>query len=92
MLLASSSVGPVLLVLTITTAMYKPDKDAIVRSAPSERVTAHHAVLALGSGHADGADYLLVRNSWGQRWGDRGHGWLHDPYLAPKLITTAVIS
>ncbi len=84
---------PVLLVIAITIAMYSPDQDAIVRARIGDSVTtSRHAVLAVGSGHADDGEYILVRNSWGLRWGHAGHGWLHDLYLVPHLQTTGIIT
>lgn len=84
---------PVLLLVSVTTAMYTPDADSIVRSGPSDATTARlHALLAVGSGHAHDGNYVLVRNSWGLSWGDLGHAWLPDAYLASQLHSTGVIS
>lgn len=84
---------PVVLVVSLTLAMYAPDKEGIVRGGPTDRaVASKHALLAVGAGHRVDGEYILVRNSWGQHWGFLGHGWLHDAYLAAQLQNTGVIS
>ena len=48
-----------------------------------------HAILAVGYddnkkiGSANGA--LLIRNSWGTQWGDKGYGWLPYAYVEQGL-------
>lgn len=32
-----------------------------------------HAVIAVGWGTAGGVNFLIVRNSWGGNWGERGY-------------------
>jgi len=46
----------------------------------AERVVGGHAVLAVG--YDDAQECLIVRNSWGQRWGDRGYFYM--PYAFAK--------
>lgn len=82
----------VLMIAAVTMAMYRPDSQGFVRAVPSDVTTARrHALLAVGCGHANDGSFILVRNSWGPSWGDLGHGWLHEAYLGPILVTTAVL-
>ena len=46
-----------------------------------------HAVLVVGLGRdAANEQYFLIRNSWGQTWGERGYAWLAADYLLDKHI------
>jgi C1A family cysteine protease len=44
-----------------------------------ERLEGGHAVMAVG--YDDNARRLLIRNSWGPSWGDRGYGTLPYEYV-----------
>lgn len=51
-----------------------------------------HAVLVVGLGRdSAGQQHLLIRNSWGNSWGDAGHAWLAVEYLNDKLIGFASV-
>ena len=34
---------------------------------------------------------LLVRNSWGTRWGQDGYAWLTEAFLGPRLYGAAIL-
>lgn len=85
--------SPVLLVMTISDAFYLPSSDGIVAAAEPPDPERVHAVLAVGHGRLDGsAEAILVRNSWGPDWGEDGHAWLHEAYLALRLLRSAVMT
>lgn len=46
---------------------------------PGERVLGGHAVLAVG--YDDAASWFIVRNSWGEAWGDKGYCYMPYAYL-----------
>lgn len=47
-----------------------------------------HAIIIVGYGMLeDGSLTFLVRNSWGDAWGDNGHAWLTSDYLDKKAIS-----
>ena len=46
---------------------------------PKERELGGHAVLAIG--YDDSQGRFIVRNSWGQKWGDKGYFTMPYDYL-----------
>jgi C1A family cysteine protease len=60
-----------------------------------ERIEGGHAVVAMGyddvleianaSGGKPSRGALLIRNSWGQGWGEKGYGWLPYAYVEKGL-------
>ena len=48
-----------------------------------DRFEGGHAVLAIG--YDDVNRKLLIRNSWGEDWGDKGYAWLPYSYIEQGL-------
>jgi hypothetical protein len=76
----------------ITLQFYMPPPDHIIRAVSNDPVVANHAMVAVGRGICGSDDVVLVRNSWGETWGDLGYAWLTSDYLAPRILGVAVPS
>ena len=65
-------------------------RDTFARS-PRRRRAADCSAGPLSLGYADGRRIgsakgaLLVHNSWGERWGEAGYGWLPYDYVNKRL-------
>jgi C1A family cysteine protease len=74
---------------------YSDIRGGIPYPCPGERAIWGHAIVAVG--YDDGMKIkntrcnkqttgaLLIRNSWGTGWGDRGYGWLPYDYVLNRL-------
>lgn len=72
-------------------------KGKIPFPVPRERIVGGHAVVAVGyddavvvkniDGGPETKGALLIRNSWGEQWGDEGYGWLPYRYVEERLAT-----
>lgn len=64
-------------------------KGEIPYPGPEDKLEGGHAVVAVGYDNATkiGKDKgaLLIRNSWGSDWGDKGYGWLPYRYVQDGL-------
>ncbi len=77
---------PAILVFHPTEAFYYVGKSGLMPIRAIDRdIPSLHAVIAVGYGRSSGQTHILLRNSWGPEWGDGGHAWLSEDYLAPRL-------
>ena len=77
---------PVVVVMNVSRSFYQPGSDAVINGNAKEPAINTHAVIAVGLGRRENSALLLIRNSWGQPWGLRGHAWLTEDYLRPRLL------
>ncbi len=71
------------------------DSGRIPFPSPRDKIEGGHAVMSVGYddtmtiknryGQEESRGALLIRNSWGRRWGENGYGWLPYDYLKKGL-------
>ena len=85
---------PAILLLMLSHAFYAPSAEAVIHPSAGEGPdpARRHAVVATAHGTVDGERAILVRNSWGLRWGAAGYGWLTETFLAPRLFAAAILT
>lgn len=59
---------------------------------PGDVVGGLHAVAGVGLGLHGSERCVLIRNSWGPEWGDAGHVWLSERFVARHLHELMVLS
>jgi len=83
---------PVVLGIRLSTAFIAPNIPGFVIPASGDGFGGH-AVLVVGLGtDAGGETLFLIRNSWGDAWGENGYAWLPASYLDTKFIGYASIN
>jgi len=82
---------------TVYSSIWQAKDGKIPYPCPKEKVEGGHAIMAVGyddsveiqnpgcNNKTRGA--LLIRNSWGTKWGDKGYGWLPYDYVLKGLAT-----
>lgn len=85
---------PVIILLMLSKAFYGPSPQAVVDPVAGEvpEPERRHAVIAVGYGTVSAQRAVLIRNSWGPRWGDAGHAWLTEKFLGPRVFAAATLA
>jgi hypothetical protein len=84
---------PVIALMMLSSSFYGPSPEGVVEPAAGEQPepARRHAIIACGHGTVDGQRALLVRNSWGPRWGQDGYAWLTEKFLESRLYGAAIL-
>lgn len=84
---------PVLVLMYLSMSFFLAGSDGIVDPLPDEQPDSaqRHAVVAVGHGTWKGRRAVLMRNSWGEAWGQSGHAWLSEVFLRPRVFRLAVL-
>jgi GNAT superfamily N-acetyltransferase len=66
------------------TSQWFDAKDGIIEvSPPNPKIIGSHCVGVVG--YDDERGQFIIRNSWGENWGDKGYGWVPYQYFEAHL-------
>ena len=73
--------------LEISVEFYRPSANVSIKAPVDSPLVGRHAVVAVGHGVEAGEQVFLIRNSWGETWGESGYAWISRHYLEPRIIS-----
>jgi hypothetical protein len=83
---------PLVIGMTISKSFFRPGTKGVIDANEPLEPHRRHAVIGLGFGRHNTNRVLLIRNSWGDLWGDGGYGWLSEQYLTNRLLVYAELT
>lgn len=76
--------------ISVPQPFYSPIPPWVI--SPDGPIRGRHAVAAVALGAAGATRCFLVRNSWGTAWGNAGHAWLDETFIAQHLRHLLVLT
>jgi hypothetical protein len=80
-----------LIAMDISYEFFLAKAQEVLRAPVSSPTVNRHALVVAGIGEEQNEQVLLIRNSWGDGWADRGYAWISRGYLEPRLIAVGVM-